>query len=82
MTVTTDGMRIELSESAPGRFFDSGSAKHNGDGRELLVTRAQELGKLPNKLSIEGHTDSQLYSAPANNATGNSPPTSPTPPAA
>jgi chemotaxis protein MotB len=32
----------------------------------LLVTRAQEMGKLPNKLSIEGHTDSQPYSASAN----------------
>jgi chemotaxis protein MotB len=66
MTVTTDGLRIELSESAAGTFFDSGSAKLNGDGRELLLTLAQELGKLPNKLSIEGHTDSQPYSASAN----------------
>ena len=66
MTVTTDGLRIELSESATGTFFDSGSAKLNGNGRELLITLAQELGKLPNKLSIEGHTDSQPYSASAN----------------
>ena len=66
MTVTTEGLRIELSESASGTFFDSGSAKLNGNGRELLVTLAQELGKLPNKLSIEGHTDSQPYSASAN----------------
>jgi outer membrane protein OmpA-like peptidoglycan-associated protein len=61
-----DCLRIELSESATGTFFDSGSAKLNGDSRELLVTLAQELGKLPNKLSIEGHTDSQPYSASAN----------------
>jgi len=66
MTVTTEGLRIELSESATGTFFDSGSAKLNGDGRELLITLAQELGKLPNKLSIEGHTDSQPYSESAN----------------
>ena len=32
----------------------------------MLVTLAQELGKLPNKLSIEGHTDSQPYSESAN----------------
>jgi len=63
MTVTTDGLRIELSESSTGTFFDSGSAKLNGDGRELLITLAQELGKLPNRISIEGHTDSQPYSA-------------------
>ena len=56
-------MRIELSESASGTFFDSGKAKLNGDGSELLITLAQELGKLPNKLSIEGHTDSKPYAA-------------------
>jgi chemotaxis protein MotB len=66
MTVTTEGLRIELSESASGTFFDSGSPKLNGDGRDLLITLAQELGKLPNKLSIEGHTDSKPYAASAN----------------
>ena len=65
MTVTSEGLRIELSESASGTFFDSGSAKLNSDGSELLVTLAQELGKLPNKLSIEGHTDSQPYAVSA-----------------
>jgi chemotaxis protein MotB len=65
MTVTTEGLRIELTESASGTFFDSGSAKLKTDGRDLLTTLAQELGKLPNKLSIEGHTDSQPYSASA-----------------
>src|SRR5690242_1169939 len=65
MTVTTEGLRIELSESASGTFFDSGSAKLNGDGSEMLVTLAKELGGLPNKLSIEGHTDSKPYAASA-----------------
>ena len=81
MTITTEGLRIELSESANGTFFDSGSAKLNGDGTELLITLAQELGKLPNKLSIEGHTDSQPYTSAAPTAIGNSPPIAPTPPA-
>ena len=61
ITVTSEGLRIELSESAVGTFFDSGSSKLNADGRDLLITLAQELGKLPNKLSIEGHTDSKPY---------------------
>jgi len=65
MTVTAEGLRIELSESASGTFFDSGSAKLNSDGAELLITLAQELGGLPNKLSIEGHTDSQPYAPSA-----------------
>ena len=66
MTITSEGLRIELTESAAGTFFDSGSAQLNGDGRDLLVTLAQELAKLPNKLSIEGHTDSKPYSGSAN----------------
>jgi chemotaxis protein MotB len=66
MTVTSEGLRIELMESATGTLFDSGSPKLNGDGRELLVTLAQELGRLPNKISIEGHTDSKPYATAGN----------------
>jgi chemotaxis protein MotB len=61
ITVTAEGLRIELLESASGTFFKSGSPQLNADGRELLVTIARELGKLPNKISIEGHTDSKPY---------------------
>jgi chemotaxis protein MotB len=66
MTVTSEGLRIELLESASGTFFESGSPKLNSDGRDLLIALAQELGKLPNKLSIEGHTDSKSYAVSGN----------------
>jgi chemotaxis protein MotB len=62
MTVTNEGLRIELLESAKGTFFDIGSPELNSDGRDLVIRLAQELGKLPNKLAIEGHTDSKPYS--------------------
>ena len=61
MTVTSEGLRIELMESDKGTFFESGSSGPSGDGKELLVRLAQELGQLPNKVSIEGHTDSKPY---------------------
>ncbi len=61
MTVTSEGLRIELMESPSGTLFDNGSPKLNDDGRELLISLAQEMGKLPNKISIEGHTDSKPY---------------------
>src|ERR1700730_10494327 len=61
MTVTNEGLRIELTESATGTFFDSGSPKISKDGQQLLYTLAQELGKVPNKLAFEGHTDSKPY---------------------
>jgi len=66
MTVTSEGLRIELMESVSGTLFDSGSPKLNADGRELLIALAQEMGKLPNKISIEGHTDSKPYSTSGN----------------
>ena len=62
MTVTADGLRIELLETERGTFFDLGSSTLNQNGKELLLLLAQQLGKLPNQLSIEGHTDSQPYS--------------------
>jgi chemotaxis protein MotB len=62
MTVTSEGLRIELLESAGGTFFDSGSATLNTSGQELLTLLAAELGKVPNHISVEGHTDAKpLY---------------------
>jgi chemotaxis protein MotB len=61
MTVTAEGLRIELLESEKGMFFESGKPSPTGDGKDLLITLAKELGKLPNKISIEGHTDSKPY---------------------
>jgi chemotaxis protein MotB len=66
MTVTAEGLRIELMESVSGTFFESGSPQLNTDGRDLLISLAQELGKLPNKISIEGHTDSKPYAITGN----------------
>jgi len=62
MTVTSEGLRIELLEGEKGTFFDLGSTNPTPDGRELLETLAGEIGKLPNKVAIEGHTDSKPFS--------------------
>jgi chemotaxis protein MotB len=61
MTISSEGLRIELSESESGTFFDSGSARPTASGRELLTLLAGELGKLPNHIYIEGHTDSKPF---------------------
>jgi chemotaxis protein MotB len=61
MTFTNEGLRIELTESAAGEFFKSASTKVSQDGSELIKVLAEELGKLPNHIAIEGHTDSQPY---------------------
>lgn len=36
------------------------------EGKEFLIALAQELGKLPNKISIEGHTDSKPFAKTGN----------------
>jgi len=61
MTITTEGLRIELLESDKGTFFDSGSPNLKPNGQEILTLLAAELGKVPNYLSIEGHTDAKPY---------------------
>ena len=66
MTVTAEGLRIELMESASGTFFESGSPASTQNGREMLVALAQEVGKLPNNISFEGHTDAKPFARDSN----------------
>lgn len=66
MTVTAEGLRIELMESEAGTFFESGSPAPSANGKEMLIALAKELGKLPNKISIEGHTDAKPYAGKSN----------------
>jgi chemotaxis protein MotB len=61
MTITPEGLRIELLETETGTFFEVGNSAPSDSGKELLSLLAQELGKLPNHLSVEGHTDSKPY---------------------
>jgi chemotaxis protein MotB len=63
MSVTGEGLRIELLEStiATNSFFETGNAQPTGTGEEMLQLLAAQLGKLPNRLSVEGHTDSSPY---------------------
>lgn len=79
MTVTTEGLRIELSESASGTFFNSGSAKLNADGQQTLIMLAAELGKLPNQIPSRATLTRSRTPPPPLTATGNSPPIAPTP---
>jgi chemotaxis protein MotB len=61
MTVTNEGLRIELMESEKGTFFASGASEPIEDGRQILVMLAHEMAKLPNTISIEGHTDNKPF---------------------
>ena len=63
ITITPEGLRIELLEDKKGTFYQSGSAQLSESGQELLALLAGELKTLPNDLLIEGHTDSTAYSS-------------------
>jgi chemotaxis protein MotB len=61
MTVDTAGLDIELIESSESLFFRSGSADLPPATVQLLTVIARELGRLPNPIAVEGHTDSVAY---------------------
>jgi chemotaxis protein MotB len=65
ITITPEGLRIELIEGKDGTFYEIGSAKLSANGQELLALLAAELKTLPNSLLIEGHTDATPYSSDA-----------------
>jgi len=63
--ITPEGLRIQLIEAGKGDgsvFFDLGSARLKEHTSLLLTAIASELGKLPNEIVIEGHTDSKPFS--------------------
>ncbi len=57
-----EGMRIELLEATKAYFFDVGTATLKPEAIRVLTIIAKEVGKLPNKVIIDGHTDSRPYS--------------------
>ena len=61
LTITSEGLRVELIESEKGMFFESGNAHPSDHGQDLLARLAGELGHLPNTILIEGHTDAKPY---------------------
>ena len=63
MTITADGLRIELLETEAGMFFESGKAVPTETGADLLARLAAELGKMPNGMLLEGHTDSKPFAS-------------------
>jgi chemotaxis protein MotB len=56
-----EGLRIQLVETNQGIFFDVGSAKIKPATHEILGIIGREVGKLPNDVGLEGHTDSRPY---------------------
>jgi len=60
-SVTGEGLRIDLLETEQGLFFVTGRADPTLEGKHLLALLAAEIGKMPNSVVIEGHTDSRPF---------------------
>ena len=61
ISVTGEGLRIELLETEQGMFFVTGSPNPTPSGERLIQVLAAELGRMGNEIVIEGHTDSRPF---------------------
>ncbi|MFZ5790655.1 MAG: flagellar motor protein MotB [Pseudomonadota bacterium] len=58
---TPEGMRIQLVDQDRISMFPIGSAKMEDHTHKLLALVAQVVARMPNKISISGHTDATPY---------------------
>ncbi|MDP3823998.1 MAG: flagellar motor protein MotB [Burkholderiales bacterium] len=63
LDMTRDGLRIQIVDEQNRAMFDSGSAVVKPYMRELLQEIGAVLAEVPNKLTLEGHTDAQPFGA-------------------
>jgi chemotaxis protein MotB len=59
--VTPEGLRIEMVERDGSPFFRVGSATILPEMKPILEHLATVVDQLPNKITVEGHTDSRQY---------------------
>jgi chemotaxis protein MotB len=63
LDMIADGLRIQIVDDQNRPMFDSGSAAVKPYMRELLVEIGGVLAGVPNKLTLEGHTDATPYAS-------------------
>ena len=68
LTATEEGLRIEIQDDDNESLFVKGSARINKDAEKVLAAISNEVGLMPNRVVIEGHTDATRT---ANDGDGN-----------
>ena len=63
LDMTKEGLRIQIVDENNRPMFDSGSAVVKPYMRELLRELGAVLTEVPNRLTLEGHTDAQPFSS-------------------
>ncbi|HNT39429.1 MAG TPA: flagellar motor protein MotB [Rubrivivax sp.] len=61
LEMTRDGLRIQIVDAGNRPMFDSGSSVVKPYMRELLQAIGGVLGEVPNRLTLEGHTDAAPF---------------------
>jgi chemotaxis protein MotB len=61
ISVTDEGLEIQLLEDSLGVFFESGNAVPSMRGRQILALLGHELSGMPNPVLVAGYTDSRPY---------------------
>ncbi|MFM9914534.1 MAG: flagellar motor protein MotB [Rhizobacter sp.] len=61
LDMTSEGLRIQIVDADNRPMFDSGSSIVKPYMRELLQLIGSVLGDVPNRLTLEGHTDAQPF---------------------
>src|SRR6218665_1208584 len=61
LDMTKEGLRIQIVDENNRPMFDSGSAVVKPYMRELLRELGNVLSEVPNRLTLEGHTDAQAF---------------------
>ncbi len=64
MDVTSEGLRIQLIDNQNKPMFDVGSDKINPEIEPILANIVKLLNSVPNKITIQGHTDASPYNNP------------------
>ncbi len=63
LDLTAEGLRIQIVDNQNRPMFDSGNAEVKGYIQDILRAIGGVLREVPNKLTIEGHTDAKLFSS-------------------
>lgn len=58
---TPEGLRIQVIDQEGKPMFPSGSARMHDRTKQLLAQITQVIQKLPNKISVSGHTDATQF---------------------
>ncbi|MFA7228636.1 MAG: flagellar motor protein MotB [Melioribacteraceae bacterium] len=59
--IVKEGLKIELTDSEKDVFFEIGTSEMKSNAMRLIQKIGGEISKIPNKIIVEGHTDSRQY---------------------